>query len=59
MKIYVGLKEQTKPTIFDSEKEPNKETLPQFDVIYGPFENKENAEKYVNAVGRGVACSEG
>jgi hypothetical protein len=45
--------------IFESEKEPNKEAYPQFDVIYGPFKNKENAEKYVNAMGRGVACGEG
>jgi hypothetical protein len=59
VKIYVGLKEEAKPAIFDSEKEPSKETHPQFDVIYGPFKNKENAERYVNAMGRGVACSEG
>ena len=59
MKIYVGLKEEAKPAIFDSEKGPDKETHPQFDVIYGPFNNKENAEKYVNAMSRGVACSEG
>jgi hypothetical protein len=59
LKIYVGLKEQAKPSIFDSAKEPSKETHPQFDVIYGPFKNKEDAEKYVNAMGRGVACGEG
>jgi hypothetical protein len=59
LKIYIGLKEESKPAIFDSEKEPSKETHPKFDVIYGPFKNKEDAEQYVNALGRGVACGEG
>jgi hypothetical protein len=59
LKIYVGSKEEVKPAIFDSEKEPIKETHPQFDVIYGPFKNKEDAEQYVYAMGRGVACGEG
>jgi hypothetical protein len=59
LKIYIGLKEESKPAIFDSEKEPSKETHPKFDVIYGPFKNKEDAEQYVNAMGRGVACGEG
>ena len=59
MKLYVGLKENAKPAIFESEKEPNKEMIPQHDVIYGPFKNREDAENYVNAIDRGVACGEG
>jgi hypothetical protein len=59
MKIYVGLKEKAKPAIFESEKEPSNETHPQYDVIYGPFKNIEDAEKYVAAMDQGVACSEG
>ncbi|MGA2681337.1 MAG: hypothetical protein ABSF44_05990 [Candidatus Bathyarchaeia archaeon] len=59
MKLYVGLKEKAQPEIFESEKEPRKETYPQFDIIYGPFKNKEDAEKYVKAMECGVACSEG
>lgn len=59
MGLYVGLKEKTKPVIFESEKEPNKETHPQYDIIFGPFKNKGDAEKYVNAMDQGVACSEG
>ena len=59
MKLYVGLKEKAEPAIFESEKEPNKETPPQYDIIYGPFKSKEDTEKYVTAMGRGVACSEG
>jgi hypothetical protein len=58
LKIYIGLKEKTKPAIFESETEPNKETNPQFDVIYGPFKSREDAERYVNAMG-GLACGEG
>ncbi len=59
MKIYVGLKEKAKPAIFESDKEPNKETHPQYDIIFGPFKIREDAEKYVAAVDQGVACSEG
>ncbi len=59
MKIYVGLKEKVKPAIFESEKEPSKETHPQFDFIFGPSKNREEAEKYVAAMDQGVACSEG
>ena len=58
MKIYVGLKEKTKPAIFESETEPNKEAHPQYDIIYGPFKSKEDAEKYVNAMGE-LACGDG
>jgi hypothetical protein len=59
MKLYVGLKEKAQPAIFESEKEPNKETHPQYNIIYGPSKSKEDAEKYVTAVGREVACGEG
>ena len=59
MKLYIGLKEKVKPAIFESEKEPTKETHPSFDVVYGPFKNREDAERFVNAMDQGVACSEG
>jgi hypothetical protein len=59
MKLYVGLKEKIKPAIFESVSEPNKETYPQFDIIYGPFKTREDTEKYVAAMGCGVACGEG
>jgi hypothetical protein len=59
MKIYVRLKEKAKPAIFESEKEPNKETHPQHDIIFGPFKSREAAEKYVAAMDQGVAFSEG
>jgi hypothetical protein len=59
LKIYVGLKENTQPAIFESEKEPNKDTHPQYDIIYGPFKERGDAEDYVKAMGQGVACSEG
>ncbi len=59
MGIYVGLKENVKPEIFESDTAPTKETHPKYDIIYGPFKNKEEAEKYVSAMDRGVACGEG
>ena len=59
MKLYVGLKEEAKPAIFESEKDPCRETYRQYDIIYGPFEKREDAEKYVAAMGCGVACGEG
>jgi hypothetical protein len=59
MKIFVGLKEKTQPTIFESDLKPIKETHPQFDIIYGPFKSKEVAEKYIKAMDCGVACGEG
>jgi hypothetical protein len=59
LKLYVGLKEKTKPAIFESEKEPCKETHTQYDIILGPFKSREDAEKYVAAMDQGVACSEG
>ena len=58
MKTYVGLKEKAKPTIFESEIEPSKKTHPKYDIIYGPFKSKEDAERYVNAMGE-LACGDG
>lgn len=59
MKLYVGLKENAKPVIFESEQEHTKETQSQYDIIYGPSKNREDAEKYVKAMDCGVACGEG
>lgn len=58
MKTYVGLKEKTKPEVFESETEPKKETHPQYDIVYGPFKSREEAEKYVDAMGE-LACGDG
>jgi hypothetical protein len=57
LKIYVGLKEEAKPAIFEAEKESSKETYPQYDVIYGPFKSREDAEGYVKAMGE-LACGD-
>ena len=57
MKIYIGLKEKTKPTIFESEIEPNKESHPQYDVTYGPFTTREDAERHLKAMGE-LACGD-
>ena len=59
MRLYVGLKEKAQPAIFESEKEPSEETRPQYDIIYGPSKSREDAEKYVAAMGCRVACGEG
>jgi hypothetical protein len=59
LELYVGLKENAKPVIFESEQELSKENNSQYDIIYGPFKNREDAEKYVKAMDRGVACGEG
>lgn len=56
--IYVGLKEKAKAEIFNSEKEPTKETHPQYDIIYDPFKSVDDAQRYVNAMG-GLACGDG
>ena len=56
---YVGLKEKEKPEIFESDKEPTKESHPKYDIIYGPFKTTKDAENYVIAMDRGVACGEG
>jgi len=58
LKTYVGLREKTRPVIFESEMEPSKETHPQYDIIYGPFKSKEDAERYVKAMGE-LACGDG
>jgi hypothetical protein len=57
--IYVGMKEKAKAEIFEFEMTPTKETHPQYDFTCGPFKTFEDANKYVNAMNRGVACSEG
>lgn len=59
MKIYVGLKEKAASEIFESDIEPNRQTHPQYDIIFGPFKNRDDAEKYIAAMNQGVACSEG
>jgi len=59
VKLYIGLKENAEPAIFDSEKEPSKEQYPQYDIVYGPFKSRVDAEKFVNAMDQGVACTEG
>jgi hypothetical protein len=59
LELYVGLKENAKPVIFESEKEPNKDTHPQYNIIFGPFKSREDTEKYITAMGGGVAYGEG
>jgi hypothetical protein len=53
------LKENVNHTIFETEREPNKETRPQFDIIFRPFKKIEIAEKYVTTIDRGFAFKEG
>ena len=57
MNPYVGIKENCKPEIFESEPLPDK-THPQYDIIYGPFNSREDAERYVKAMGN-LACGQG
>jgi hypothetical protein len=59
LELYIRLKENAKPVIFESEKEPDKDTHPQYDTIFGPFKSREDAEKYLKAMDCGVACGEG
>jgi hypothetical protein len=59
MRIYVGVKERTKPEIFEAETTPAQESYPQYDFTVGPFKTFEDAKRYVGAMGQGVACSEG
>lgn len=59
MGIYVGMKEKVKAEIFESETSPTQQSHPKYDFTYGPFKTFEDAQKYVDAVNRGVACSEG
>jgi hypothetical protein len=56
LQTYIGFKENKKLEIFDSETKPTKETHPQSDFIYGPFESAEKAQKYIIATG-GLACA--
>lgn len=56
--IYVGMKENAKPEILESENPPTKETHPQYDFTYGPFKTIEEAQKYIKAMGE-LACGEG
>jgi hypothetical protein len=44
--------------ILESDTKPTKETHPQYDFVYGPFESAEKAQKYINATG-GLACDDG
>ena len=53
------MKENAKPEIFESDTEPTKETHPKYNIIYGPFKTVKDAENYVTAMDRGVACGEG
>jgi len=58
LKIYIGLKEKAKAEIIESETVPTKDSHPQYDFIYGPFKTKEEAQKYIKAMGE-LACGEG
>ncbi len=58
MKPYVGMNEKEKWIIFEADN-PTKMTHPQFNVIFGPFKTREDAERYLKAMDQGVACSEG
>jgi hypothetical protein len=40
MKLCVELRENAKPAIFEGEKEPGKETHPQYDIIFGPLKSQ-------------------
>ena len=57
MKPYVGIKENCKPEIFESEPLTDK-VHPQYDIIYGPFNSREDAERYIKAMGN-LACGQG
>ncbi len=58
MKIYIGLKEKAKAEVIESETAPTKYSHPQYDFIYGPFKTKEEAHRYIKAMGE-LACGEG
>jgi len=58
MKTYIGFKANKKPEIFESATKPTKETYPQYDFIYGPFESNAKAQQYLKAMG-GLACGDG
>ena len=57
MKIYVGFKKEVKPEVFESDGEPGKEIQSKYDMIYGPFKSRQDAEKYVKAMGE-LACGD-
>ena len=58
LKFYIGFKEKKTPRIFTSKTKPTQITHPEYNFIHGPFETKENAKKYINAMG-GLACGDG
>jgi hypothetical protein len=58
LKIYIGFKKNQNPKIFMSKTKPSKESHPEFDFIYGPFDSREKAQKYIRATG-GLACGDG
>ena len=59
MLIFVGTKEKCEPEIFENEKTASTSSHPQFNMVFGPFRSRKDAENYVQAMERGVACSEG
>ena len=58
MGIYVGMKQNVKPEILESDTPPTKASHPQYDFIYGSFKTIEEAQKYIKAMGE-LACGEG
>ena len=58
MGIYVGIKENAKPKVFVSGRKPMKETIPEYDIIYGPFKTVEEAQGYIKAM-EDLACGNG
>jgi hypothetical protein len=58
MGIYIGIKENKRPELIESETEPTKATHPQYDFTYGPFKTVEEAKRYVKAM-TGLACGDG
>jgi hypothetical protein len=57
LKAYVGIKENAKPVVLELDSEPTKETRAQYNVLYGPFKSREDAEKYVKEMGE-LACGD-
>ena len=58
VRVFLGFTANKKPEILEYETKPTKETHPQYDFIYGPFESTKKAQKYIQAMG-GVACGDG
>ncbi len=48
--IYLGFKEDQEPELIENDKAPTEENYPQYDFFHGPFNTKEDAEKYVKAM---------